>query len=331
MAIDRKREEHHLLKTYSIKGIHARWFLIRSSFYLIELVEKNQLWEKFNQKQQLTAKCFIQLDIISKMMMYSEDLAAFSWAFLNNKSFYDILDEINLDANEDLDDLGKKIKGFYESIHTLSDNQIFKMMNYASERNLTDLDEKFRKLITHNLKCRAEQIRRTLNMVSIFGKTNHPFHKRFKHAVLPIFIDTKIEFEQAYMRNAETYSIAYIEKSEPFLNPRVIPFSNDVLESYRVLCKDMDALLNELVSNKIQCLERGIQGVIPFNEFDNTIFSPEEHIVWQKYITEFYESHERKYFLDPPNQDISIEREDYGWYAILNDLNQKNRSKDVTD
>jgi hypothetical protein len=305
-------EEIRLLKTYYTSGIHARRFLVELAYFNLDLISKNQIWANFNDNQKLNRKCYLQIDIISKIMMFSEDIAAFSTAFLENKSFYEMLD-----TTDTKDDLGKKIKNFYDNVDNLTDKQIYRIMNYMAEEEVNLFETKERDLILRNMKASAVAIKRVLSQIGIFGRTNHPFFKRFKHSALPIYFNKKIDFHESYMQTSETFNIAYVDKNEPFSKPRIIPLSNDVLQSYWTLYKAMDTLLDDMISNRIENLERGLTGILPRSGFDMTVFTKEELKSWKETIDRFYTKYPIKQYQDPIVDNIVIDKKDYEWYANL--------------
>ena len=165
----------------------------------------------------IDAQCFLQIDIISKMMMYSEDIAVFSTAFLNNTLFYEMLDtKENTEPSKD--DLGYKIKSFYESVDTLSREQIYKIMCYMSEVevNSASIDSELKKLIIRNMRANANSVRRILSLLGAFGRTHHPFFKRFKHAGLTIGFNQRNDVTWSWLEGIEI-GLCSFNRFHPFV------------------------------------------------------------------------------------------------------------------
>ncbi len=271
----------------------------------------------------IDAQCFLQIDIISKMMMYSEDIAVFSTAFQNNKLFYEILDPKKDCSRED--DLGYKIKSFYESVDALSHEQVYKIMNYLGEAEVESRidDSEFKELIIRNMRKSADSVKRILSLVGAFGRTHHPFFKRYKHAGLAITFNQSNDLDWDWLRGVEAINKAYINNENPLNDPRIIPFSKKAFESYWALFKPMDTLLKDMIYNRIKSIELGQSGIIPFTGFDELSFSHEERETWNKKIEEYYKklkpTFEQKPLLPVFSED-RFKETDYEWYLNLDNL-----------
>jgi hypothetical protein len=281
------------------------------------------------QGNKIDAQCFLQIDIISRMMMYSEDIAIFSTAFQNNQLFYEILDP-KKDDSMSIDDLGSKIKSFYESVDNLSTEQVYKIMNYMSESEIysTIDDLEFRELIIRNMRTSADSIKRILSLVGSFGRTHHPFFKRFKHACLPIGFNQRNDLDWDWLSGIQIINKAFISNIHPLLDPRIIPFSDKAIQSYLMLAKPMDRVLKDMIGNRIKCMELGQSGIVPLSGFDELCFSPSERKQWNRKIKDYYKSTKPVFDQDPlPANftDNTYKQENYEWYMNLDKLLNEGR------
>ncbi|CAN5809603.1 hypothetical protein BH23THE1_BH23THE1_13390 [soil metagenome] len=323
----RTEKEYHLLRNYHKNGIDTRQFLLERAFDLYEMA-KAQKWEY---KRKIWSQCFIQLDIISKMMMYSEDIAVFSLAFLKGISFYDMLDKVTFDLDDatfnsneinngkwKINDLGKKIKEFYDDVEYLTDEDIYKIFSYKSVEKIDRFDSDTTSLISRNMLVNAKEIKEILKAVGSFGKTNHRFYKRFKHAVFPIMVNSPINFNESHMKVFETFNVAILGK-EPFSELYTIPLSEKVILSYNILKAGMEKILSDMVMNRFICLDKGLNGIIPRSTFDKTAFTPDEHVLLSEAYKKFDQDNKSIHKQDSYISDINIMEEDFEWYKNLDD------------
>jgi hypothetical protein len=180
MAIDEKTGlECLLLRNYQENGVCLRGFLLRIRFLALGQIEEDKWPFELNENKKLKFKAFIQLDIISKIMMYIEDLAILSESFMSQQNFCDILNDNSIN-------IGDMIRCFFEKISYISDEGIYKIMSYAAPSQLS-LDDKSTIVLNKHLNSNVKELKRILKEIGDFGNTNHPLFKRFKHAGTPIF------------------------------------------------------------------------------------------------------------------------------------------------
>jgi hypothetical protein len=178
MALDEKTElEYMLLTSYLENGFTGRGALLRISFDVLKQIEEGRGDFKINQNEMPKFKSFMQLDIISKIMMYIEDLAIISESFLLKRNFYDLVFSSK--------DLGEVIRSFFEKINCLSYEEIYKIMSYATSSQI-NIDDKSRKILDKHLRSNVSVIRRNVRQIGEFGTVHHPLFKRFKHAGMSI-------------------------------------------------------------------------------------------------------------------------------------------------
>jgi hypothetical protein len=178
MALDEKTGlEYMLLRNYQENGLIGRGFLLRIPFVILKQIEEDKWDFKIDQNEKPKFTSFIQIDIISKIMMYIEDLAILSESFMLQRNFYDLV--------YSSEDLGEVIGSFFEKINYISDEEIYKIMSYAAPSQI-NLDGESTKILNKHLKSIVNEIRRILREIGEFGTTHHPLFKRFKHAGMPI-------------------------------------------------------------------------------------------------------------------------------------------------
>ena len=115
------------------------------------------------------------------------------------------------------------------------------------------------KLINMNI----EWFREFLNYVEIFRQTHIGIFRRYKHAGFP-FRPGYVS-QQPYpftSKSFESYSMI-LTGASPLIDIIPLPFSNDVTESYRILLPSLQSMIVDIVQNRIQCIRRRIEGIIP--------------------------------------------------------------------
>jgi hypothetical protein len=91
-----KQREYTLLRTYQ-ENIDTRGVLLRIPFVALEQIE-NDSWgnKKFSDDEKVRLRSIIQVDIVSKIMVYVEDLAILSESFIQDRDFYDLIVDENI-------------------------------------------------------------------------------------------------------------------------------------------------------------------------------------------------------------------------------------------
>lgn len=75
-----KNREYVLLNNY-LENIIVRGFLIRVPFYALEQIENNSWYKQISDEEKPKVRSILQIDIVSKIMMYTEDLAILTESF----------------------------------------------------------------------------------------------------------------------------------------------------------------------------------------------------------------------------------------------------------
>jgi hypothetical protein len=135
-----------LLQNYLQNGFAVRGLLLKLIFKTLDDLNKNKGFEydgekySFNEEEISALRSMIQIDIISKIMMYIEDLFAILIAIKDfNANYYKLLDK-NLESNNDNQDLGERISEFIRNEIELPSEYWRRMLSYP-EIGKADIDE----------------------------------------------------------------------------------------------------------------------------------------------------------------------------------------------
>jgi hypothetical protein len=226
MSLDEKTVlEYMLLRNYQENGLIGRGFLLRLPFVALKQIEEDK-WEfKIEQNEKPKFISFIQNGIISKIMMYIEDLAILAESFMSQQNFYDIVYRS--------EDLGDIIGSFFRKVNTILDDEIYRIMNCATPSQIK-LDYDLKKILTKHLNSNVKEIRRILGQIGEFGNSNHPLFKRFKHAGMPLFLGTIRNSSPGFFEGFKFCNIVSTG-GDPLKDVLPIPYSKQVLEGYEIM------------------------------------------------------------------------------------------------
>src|SRR5689334_12610966 len=90
-----RNREYVLLNNY-LENIIARGFLIRVPFYALEQIENNSWYKQISDEEKPKVRSIMQVDIVSKILMYIEDLAILAESFSLDRDFYELLTDKNI-------------------------------------------------------------------------------------------------------------------------------------------------------------------------------------------------------------------------------------------
>lgn len=147
---DKTKLEYLLLRNYQENGLVGRGILLRIPFVALKQIEEDKWNFKIDQNEKPRFRSFIQIDIISKIMMYIEDVAILAESLMSQQNFYDLIYRS--------EDLGKVVGSFFEKISVISDGEIYKVMSYAAPDQI-NLDDKSTRILTKHLSSNANEIR----------------------------------------------------------------------------------------------------------------------------------------------------------------------------
>ncbi len=274
-------KEYVLLRNY-LENIVSRGFLLRIPFVALEQIEKNSWHIQIPDDEKLRVRSLIQIDIVSKIMMYVEDLAILAESFHLNRDFYELLMDENVD-------IGDKTGKFINEVDSFTHKKLLQIMSYLDTDQIS-LDEKWRGLLKKHFDYHIEKVRRILQEIASFSKANHLIYKRFKHAGMPIFVNSVPNPPSSLpLDKFEAFNVV-AQGSNPVEDSVIIPYSKSVMKRYEKIINELPTLLQELTQNRIECLKRNISGVIPLRYPAGLFSSPEAELMQTK-IDEFYRTH----------------------------------------
>jgi len=247
--------EYYLLKNAQ-ENVSARGFLLKVDFVSLEEIEQGNWKLKIpNTVIPLVRNC-IQMDIISKIMMYIEDVVVLAESFINKKNFYDEF------LSPSSGDLGGAIKCFFRDIDKLSNDEILKIMSWTNIFSGVS-NIQFQQTVDKILNFNITNIRKFLEELRDFGESNHPVYKRFKHGGMPITPTTiKARALNGPLAAFDNYSVVSVGE-DPLHDIQVVPFSNAILQRYQNLIDKIQVILLEMIKNRIACIRKDITGVFP--------------------------------------------------------------------
>jgi hypothetical protein len=247
--------EYVLLKI-AVESLSLRNILLQVSYSALEQIENGTWFHKIDDKDKIVIRSYVNIDIISKIMMYIEDVVVYSKSFIANKNYYS---EFLAPSSKDL---GEVIKCFFKCVDDLSDNDILKMMSWIDMTSAITNHE-----LTESIKIIKEynitKVRNILSELKDFGESNHPLYKRYKHGGMPVVPDAIQNIpKQGILSVFDTFSVVSIG-NDPLVDVHITPFSNEVLQRYKSLVKKLQNLLDEMIKNRIACIQRNIASVFP--------------------------------------------------------------------
>jgi hypothetical protein len=279
-------------------------------FVILKQIEEDNWYLKIDQNEKPKFRSFVQIDIISKIMMLIEDLAILSESFRSERNFYDVIYSSV--------DLGEEIEKFFQKINNISDDEIYKIMNYATP-NQIKLDEKSMKLLSKHLNSNVKEIRRFIGQVGEFGNSNHALFKRFKHAGMPLFFGDIRNLSPGFLEGFEFCNIVS-NGSNPFRDVLLIPYSRQALEGYQIIINGLHFILKDMIENRIICIQRGLAGLIPTRRYDLSNLSPEEVSSMKKIVDDFYAINPPTEIAISHNYNLTIAKEKILWYLNLREF-----------
>ena len=277
-----KTTEYILLKAMN-ENVIARGFLLRIDFDALKQIEDNRWTYKISDADKSNVRKYIQVDIISKILMYSEDLVVLGESFRRDKEFYS---EFLAPA---AGDLGKTVQTYFEKVKDLTKEDILKMMCWIDMESVisdTELAETVKKIQTYNV----TKIRNLIAELKDFGNSNHIVYKRFKHGGMPlIFPALQLAPQTGALAIFDAFSIVS-EGEDPMLDIRIIPFSNEVLKRYEALIEKIQNVLLEMIDNRIRCIQREVSRVF-FKSYNKHEVSSDDAKQIDERIQTYYENH----------------------------------------
>ncbi len=310
---DEIKNDYVLLRNYNENILPMREILLKIAMNSISQIEEDKFpLGNFSDKEKIKIKSMFQMDIISGIMMYVEDLAILAESFRRKISYYKLLDR----SDENEGDAGDIIRDFFECLNSFSDVEFHRILGYADLSQL-ELKEEERRLVEKVMLTNIAEIKRILIEIKKFRSSHHPAFRRFKHAGAPLILGALGNVpENSPLSKFDSYTQVSRGKN-PLKDMITIPLSKNVLDGYNIIIDGIRIFLQDLVKNHMACTERNLVGILPDQSY-SLEYTPEEKKLYEKIIREFYDKH-------PPRTDdlrrlhfkLTIEKEDIMWYLDL--------------
>jgi len=296
--------DYNMLTTY-LGNLESRVWLLRIDFDLIkDLLIKPENYKIAPGEKIVTYAIAIQINIISKIMMLIEDFVVIANSFLIGKNFY----QNSLSPGSP--DLGPFIRGFLENDY--SDDEILSIMNWIDTKKVTT-DNKIGMILDKFLENNISYTRKFMKELRMFRNSNHPLYRRFKHGGSPINSDSGYKPSDGLLRDFEAFSLTSVGP-DPFSDPHIIPFSMKIVDKYSDLVKNLKEIINEMIRNRIESLQREICGVVP-NLNNSNLSSLDPDSIASVAIQNFYDDHPLTRILKPITYNVRTNvYEKIPWY-----------------
>lgn len=253
--------EYEVFKHYYHKGIFARSGII---IHLIDHLRENlQKENRITQHQEIGLNdnevvAFLQLAIIAHIMMFIEDLAVICKSIKDGKiEYYNFLDK---SADEDL---GVFIRKFYDEMKTASNQDLSRILSFSDIDSFELFENKEEKeTVARIIKQMLEKTRIFFNKIILFRENHIKLFRRYKHAGFPILLAQPIPSPSEY-KNFDFVSLGLTSKGALGKEFTAIPYSSQAIDSYENLGKDIFAFFGTVITFKMLCYERSIDGLIP--------------------------------------------------------------------
>jgi hypothetical protein len=280
------------------ENVFSRGLLLEVDFFALEQMERGTWRTKIPDKTIPLVRNTIQIDIISKIMMYIEDLVVLAASLLEEKNFYDEF------LSPSSGDLGGAIKCFFKNIERLSDEEILKIRSWIDIPSVmpnSQLATTAKNIQIFYIK----KFRSDLKELKDFGQSNHSVYKRFKHGGMPITNATITKAPAGSPLSIfDTCSMVSVGDN-PLQDIAVIPCSSKVLQRYQKLIDKIQRILIGIIDNRFTALQRQIPNIFP-NIPLKGLLSPDEIELIEKERLKFFEDHPVKFNLPELNIDVDL-------------------------
>ena len=322
-----------MLRNYDENTFEMRGILLKIAMKSISQIEQNKFsilkfldgdgeTQLESSKEKTMAKSILQLEIISQIMMYVEDLIILSESFRKKISYYKLLDRI-----ENEPDVGQRIKNFFTRLETFTNEDFYSILGYENPNNL-DMNDDERKLVEKIVRVNIMAYRETIVEIDRFSDVHHPVFRRFKHAGAPLVPGVRLPSEKSSpLSRFDSCTMAAIGL-DPLEDMVPIPLSQDVLTSYEIIITKIQKILKDLLQAHLMRIRRNLNGIIPLHAYGSNNLSNAEKEAYKKIIDEFYRKRPR----DPtvPNHlNYQLSKKQLAkidWYLKLPEFERKSKS-----
>lgn len=266
-------EEYFLLFNYLHNGgIYARGMLLKLMFDDLKRSRPNSILTIDGHENKLTGndanylRSMIQVDIISKIMIYVEDLIIIIDSMMEpNKNYYHLLDEHD-------PDVGTRVTTFLDNLSKLSDDEMRTILCYTYPDN-SAFDSNETELVNRIIQENIQQFKQNLELLSRFRNAHTQMFRRYKHAGLPIVFG--VPLQPPLSDKFEFCTVVSVDR-DPLRDIFPVPYFDDVAQRYKELIKILEELITIVIKNRLESIKRKTTGIIP--DAPNHLSSTEKNI-----------------------------------------------------
>ena len=220
----------------------------------------------------------IQMDIISKMMTYVEDLIIFSVSMLEpNRNYYRLLDEKD-------PDIGDRVTKFFANLDKLSDDKVRTILSYDHPNN-SDFDPGEAEMVNKVIQQNIQQFKQNLKSISEFRDTHIQMFRRYKHAGWPSIFGAQSQ-QPLGSKMFDSYTIVPVG-SDPLQDVFLLPYSDNVIQRYKTMIGILQQMIIPVVKNRLDSINRQTTGIVPGIP---TQISSAEKAIFNELIKKFHQN-----------------------------------------
>lgn len=148
---------------------------------------------------------------------------------------------------------------------------------------------------------------------------------------MQLFLGTIQNSSPSFFEDFEFCNMVSVGR-DPFENVLPVPYSKQVLEGYEIIIHGLQHILKDMLENRIICIQRNLNGLIPNQIYDLSNMSSEEVSSMKKIVDDFYAKNPPREIAISYNYNLSINKEEIHWYLNLREfLDECKKRKDVQD
>jgi|GEM_PF-2912177 len=271
---EKTRERHFLLRNYQDNSKPLRGILLNLMFQAIEDINKQKFVLKGSSRilvgeDLAKIRGAIQVDIISKIMMYIEDLIILLDSHISSEGDYYRL----LDRRDSSDmDLGDRIKKFMTRLDSQTEcfsyDEYRRMLSYADPTAVSPTDFE-RRALEKRIQQNVDALKSFLLQIRKFGKAHGQIFRRYKHAGLAMRPGLTSEKYPNTDEKFDSVVMVFVGKN-PLKDVVPLPYSSAVIRAYSCIIATIQQFLCDIVENAISCIERDVDGIIPIERYGAT-------------------------------------------------------------
>ena len=207
------------------------------------------------------------------------------------------------------------IYNFFSDMSSFSDEEFRKIFGYVDPNQL-ELETKERELVKTVMQKNIAEMRRAFDQIKKFSETHHPIFRRFKHAGAPLVLGAEANEQDEVFSNFDSYTLVPVGKGS-LADTVPIPLSNDVLRGYDIVIEAVQMCLEDLVTNRLECIKRNTTGILPTEYYFLERLPEEEIQIYTNIVEEFYNKHSYPNNLKHFKYNTKLNPEKIKWYIDL--------------